>query len=450
MAINPLQGGYVHNPTLEQHQEATREDKPQEIKSQEKPADSPLNNTAVAAQVVQQSGEPIPIQHTHEAAEANITDRDARGEQQQEDEGDEELAATEKKTQKNMQDLEEGLREVAEGIEQLKDLQKSEDGIPPDLEQRLRHISKTGGQLVSDIEEAVRETINSTLAISEEFFQVCVKQLTTIKTNMEDCISDLSKGHMKIPTPEVRDNSTRAQVLRKRKQEFTLLLDGISNLTNSLLEDGETGIKQLLAGREFVETGFAGVNRGEADGFKLIELGFRVIFSSISTINDSTIPFKLQMEQVFKNLSLLPDKLAAELGSKAALGLPEKLAAPLWKASEVSEHYWRSTQGNINAFNATLTKFGKSMEATFEDASKAIMGEGQIAVDCVNEDLGDLKEDVSKTLSSSAANAVDQILKGAEQVEEALDELIATSEKKHKRIKKGSTAKLPSHFNVRL
>jgi hypothetical protein len=133
------------------------------------------------------------------------------------------------------------------------------------------------------------------------------------------------------------------------------------------------------------------------------------------------------------------------------LGLSPRLAAELWQSPERCEQSWRSIQGNLGVLSAALARFGEKIERNFEEAARAVVDEGQVAVDCVNEDLGDIKEDAKQTLSPTAAEAVEQILEGADQVESALDDLVEVGEKKHNTIKRGSVnKKLPSHFNVRL
>jgi hypothetical protein len=356
----------------------------------------------------------------------------------------------EKKTKKSVEDLEKGLEQVAEGIEQLKELSEAEKGVPRGLDDRLQNISVMGQKLVVDIEETVERAVQSMLEVGRAFFNTGVSELTSARITIDEFIGDLTKSQARIPTPEVRDSSPRASALRRNKQEFGRFLELVSQSTNLMLESAETGLRQLLEGNEEIEIGFREVKASQAEGFKKIEEGFRNLFGSINLITDATSLFRVDLEQIFKKLSLLPGQLQTELGSREALGLPERMAAPFWQSTERTEQCWRSVQGNLGLLSASLTSFGSTIEATFEQASRAVVGEGQMAVDCVNTDLKDIKEEAKDALSPSAARAVAQILEGADQVENALDNLTEAGEKKHDTIKRGSTSKLPSHFNVRL
>jgi hypothetical protein len=449
MPVNPLQGGFVPTDAALEHQETTRQDKSQQInKTQEKQFESPVANPA-NTQLVQQPVEPVPVQQSQEAAEANYTDRESQGDGKQE-EDESAVEEMEKKAKKSIGDLQKGLEQVAEGIEQLKELSETEKGVPPGLDQRLQNISQMGQKLVVDIEKTVEQAVDSMLNISRIFFETGVSELTAVRVTIDEFIADMVKRQSRIPTPELRDNSQRAAILRQHKQAFGQYLAALSQSANTMLEDSEAGLRQLLEGNGEIEAGFQEVNNSNSEGFKKIESGFRRLFDSITLLTDATGLFRIDLEQIFKKLAALPEKLQKELGSREALGLPERLSAPLWQSPEKIEQCWRSIQGNLGQLSAAMAQFGSTIENTFEQASKAIIGEGQIAVDCVNTDLGDIKADAMQTLSPSAAQAVTQILEGANNVENALDSLIDTGEKKHDTIKRGSTAKLPSHFNVRL
>lgn len=447
MPVNPLQGGF--NPIALEHQEAAHQETAQQTqKTQQDRQDSPVNN-AQNTQIVQQQGEPIPIQQSQESQQTNYTDRESQGQQQ--DETEAEVEEMEAKTKKSVEDLQRGLEQVADGIEQLKELSQHEKGMPTGLDARLQKISAMGQKLVIDIEQTVEKAIDTMLGVGQSFFEIAVTELTAVRVSIDELIADLVKRQARIPTPEVRDNSAKAQTLRKQKQHLGRLLNDVSDATNVMLEQAEGGLRQLLEGNEAISGGFRMVNNGDADGFKRIEAGFRALFASISVITDATANFRVDVEFFFKGLTLFPDQLQKELGSREALGLPERLSAVIWQSPERVEQCWRALQGNLGVLSAAMAKFGEVIEANFEQAARAVIDEGQVAVDCVNTDLGDIKEEAKQTLSPSAAHAVDQILEGADQVENALDSLVDTGEKKHNTIKRGSVnPKLPSHFNVRL
>lgn len=450
MAINPLAGGYMPQ-ALEHQQETHHQDNQTQTNKTElkQQTESPINNPDMA-QVVQQQGEAIPIQQSHESSDVNYTDREGQG-NQSEEEDQNAVEAMEEKTKKSVEDLQKGLEQVAEGIEQLKELSRTDSGIPKGLDQQLEKIARMGQKLVVEIENTVEKTVINMLTIGENFFTLAVADLTAVRTTIEDFIGDMSKRQMRIPTPEIRDESARAQALRKEKQNFTRLLNAISDSTNLMLESAEGGLHELLSGHSEIRAGFHEINRGEAGGFKKIEAGFRAFFNSVNTITDSVNLFRGENEYIFRELTLLPPQLEKAIGGRAALGLPERLAALLWDSPERVDQCWRTVQGHLGTLSGALLKFGNEMEANFEEASRAVVIEGQEAVDCVNTDLADIKDDVKQTLTPSAAEAVEQIIDGADQVENALDDLIETSESKHETIKRGSVNKrLPSHFNVRL
>lgn len=419
MAINPLQNIYIPpEHTVEHHEQKT--EKPQE--------NLPVQNP-VQAEVVQQQGEPIPIQHSQESAEAKYTDRD-REEGRKQDQDEDDLDGIQKKTQKSMKDLEEGLERVADGIELLKELQQ--EGLPDGLDQRLQHISSTGSRLVVDIEKTVEMAVSSTLAAAHTFFGVSVDQLTSVRLTVDTYLIELASVY------------PAESILKTRKIELEECQKRLIQSTNQLLEAAEEAIHKLLAGRELISSGYETVKQADADGFKAIESGFKMLFASVYEIADRTSTYRREAESLIKHIAELP--IEPTLTNRAKPDIPEIFST----ISDKTEECWREVQGYLARLMTASNLFGNSLEETFETASKAVLGEGQVAVGCVNEDLGDLKDEVKQSLTPSVAHAIDQILDGAEQVEEALDELVTTSKQKHDRIKRGSTAKLPSHFNVRL
>lgn len=427
MAINPL------HPYIPQEHP---------IREQKTEQETPIPNQ-VQAEVVQQPGEPIPIQQSQEAAQTNYTDREQDQKQQQQE--DDDLEATEHKTRKSFQALHKGLEQVADGIQQLRDLQDN-----PSLDERLRHISTTGNRLVADIEQTVKETVDAAVAAGQRFFEVSVAELTAVRVTIDGCLVDIAAAQTRIPTPHISDYSAKAQALRVARSRLTEYASQITEKTNSMLELAEQAICKLLSGQEMIVNGYESVRQGEADGFKVIESGFKKFFASIYELTDCTTVYRQQAENLIRSVAEVPPQLEAAIGGRAALGIPEKMAVALWTNPDKTERCWRQLQGHLSRLTTTNTLFGNTIDEIFEKASKAVLGEGQIAVDCVHEDLGDLKSEAKQSLTPLAARAIDQILEGAEQVEEALDELVATGKQKHDRVKRGSTAKLPSHFNVRL
>lgn len=403
--------------------------------------ETPIPNQ-VQAEVVQQPGEPIPIQQSQEAAQTNYTDREQDEKQQQ---ADDDLEATEDETRKSLQDLRKGLEQVADGIQQLRDLQDNAS-----LDERLRHISTTGNRLVADIEQTVKETVDAAVAAGQSFFEVSVAELTAVRLTMDGCLVDIAAAQARIPTPHINDYSAQAKALRVARSRLTEYASQITEKTNSMLELAEQAICKLLSGQEMIVSGYESVRQGEADGFKVIESGFKKFFASIYEITDCTSVYRQQAENLIRSVAEVPAQLEAAIGGRAALGIPEKMAVALWTNPDKTERCWRQLQGHLSRLTTTSNLFGNTIDEIFEKASKAVLGEGQTAVDCVYEDLGDLKSEAKQSLTPLAARAIDQILEGAEQVEEALDELVATGKQKHNRVKRGSTAKLPSHFNVRL
>ncbi|MCS6885043.1 MAG: hypothetical protein RMM17_01170 [Acidobacteriota bacterium] len=450
MAINPLHNvTYIPQEHVVEHHEATREQRTEQQQKTQQKTDSPtiLQNPA-QAELVQQRNEPIPIQQPQEAPEAKYTDRDdeERRRRQQEEEGND-VEVAEKKTRKSLQDLQAGLEQVAEGIEQLKELKGN---LSAELDERLRHISSTGGKLIEDIEQTVEEAVNTAKMAGKRIFDISVAELTNLRIGVDTHLLAATSAASKIPVPEVRDQSAKAVTLRQARAALSKHTEQVTETTNLMLESAENAIRKLLLGLENIEAGYDIVKKqSNADGFKTIEAGFRTTFAAIVELNDATSTYRQQAEQLFKQsieTVLTLDKVVG----RTQLGLPEKLALALWNYPNHAEECWRNLQGHLAQVAIAVAKFGNTIETTFEQASRAVLGEGQIAVDCVNEDLGDLKDDVKQSLTPSAAKAIDQILEGAEKVEAALDELVDTGKKKHDTIKRGSTAKLPSHFNVRL
>jgi hypothetical protein len=449
MSVNRLGGGFSPAEIAREHQQVNQQQNTQQAKNENKLTDPSLQ-TPEMAQFIQQQGEVVPIQHSQESQEARYTDRESEGGKQEQDDP-ESVEEMEEKTKKSVQDLQEGLQQVAEGIEQLKELSHTEVGIPKGLDERLQKISHMGQKLVVDIEQTVEKAVSEMLTIGDVLFNSTVTELVTIRSTIDDFIADMSKRQSRIPTPDLRDNSSRAVSLRKAKQNFGQGLTTISNITNSMLETAEEIIRQLLAALDDVRAGFEQINNAEADGFKKVEAGFRTLFASLISIMDVTSQFRNDLEAALPQLASVTDILQKDLGSREALGLPAKMSATLWQSPERVEQCWRSIQGNLGSLSATLISCGKSIEANFEEASLEVIDEGQIAVTTVNKDLGGIKNEVKDTFSPSAAHAVEQILEGADQVEGALGDLVKVSEKKHKTIKRGSVSKkLPAHFNVRL
>lgn len=449
MSVNRLGGGFSPVEIAREHQQVNQQQNTQQAKNENKLTDPSLQ-TPEMAQFIQQQGEVIPIQQSQESQEARYTDRESQGGKQDQDDP-ESVEEMEEKTKKSVQDLQDGLQQVAEGIEQLKELSHTEAGIPKGLDERLQKISHMGQKLVVDIEQTVEKAVTEMLTIGDTLFNTTVTELVTIRSTVDDFIADMGKRQTRIPTPDLRDNSPRAVALRKAKQTFGQGLTNTSSITNSMLETSEDVIRQLLAGLDDVRAGFDQINNAEADGFKKVEAGFRSLFASLISIMDITNQFRNELEATLSQLALVTESLQKDLGNREALGLPAKMSATLWQSPERIEQCWRGVQGNLGTLSATLISCGKLIEANFEEASREVIDEGQIAVTSVNTDLGDIKGDVRETFSASAAHAVEQILEGADQVEEALEDLVQVSEKKHNTIKRGSVSKkLPTHFNVRL
>lgn len=445
MAVNL--GGFnpIHHESIHQTQQSQQTNKTETQKN-----DSPVNNPEMA-QLVHQQGEAIPVQQSQESAEAKYTDRESQGGNSSQEEEAESVEEMEKKTKKNIDDLQNGLTQVADGIEQLKDLSQSEKGMPKDLDQRLQKISRMGQRLVVDIERTVQKAVSSMINVGQQLFTISVAELTNTRITVDEFIADMVKRQAKIPTPDVRDQGNRAKALRYAKDSISKALADISQDTNSMLASAEGEIAQLIGGVEEINVGFAEVNKGQADGFKKIEAGFRALFASLIGLTDTTSLFRNQLFPAIKSLSTITIDLEKSLGNRAALGMSEKMSAILWQTPERVDLCWRTIQGYLGNLTTAITKLGRTIEANFEEAAQAVMGQGQVAVDTVNTDLGGIKQDVKNTMSSSAVAAVEQILEGADQVEGALDDLIEASQSKHKNIKRGSVnKKLPSHFNVRL
>jgi hypothetical protein len=449
MSINRVGGGYSPMEIAREQQQVNQQQNTQQAKNETKLNDPNLQN-ADMAQLIQHQGEAVPIQQSQESAEARYTDRESEGGKQGQDDP-ESIEEMEEKTKKSVQDLQDGLEQVAEGIEQLKELSQSENGIPKGLDDRLQKISQMGQKLVVDIEKTVEMAVTEMLTIGDNLFNTTVTELVAIRSVIDDFLVDMNKRQSRIPTPDVRDQSPRAVSLRKGKKNFNQELTNVSNVTNLMLETSENSIRLLLDSLENIRQGFAEINNANADGFKKIETGFRDLFSSLIDLMNTTEQFRSELETTMGNLSSVPEVLEKDLGSREALGVPAKMSSILWQAPDRVDQCWRAIQGNLGTLSATMLSCGKLIEANFEEAAKAVIDEGQIAVDCVNEDLGDIKGEVKDTFSTSAAHAVEQILEGADQVEEALGDLVQVSEKKHNSIKRGSVSKkLPAHFNVRL
>jgi hypothetical protein len=288
------------------------------------------------------------------------------------------------------------------------------------------------------------------ISVSEGFFIIAVKELTALRITISEFVSDMEKRQSRIPTPEIKDHSRRAEILRKQKQYLRENITSLCQAVNALLETSEIALSELLKANGQINQGFDQVVHYRAEGFKEIEMGFRLLFSAVTTVTDTIKILRIKLQPTFKNLALFPEQLQTALGSRAALGIPERLAMPLWQSAELVEQCHRSLQRHLSILSAALTKFGNIIEINFEQAARAVVGQGQVAVDRVNTDLGDLKVTVEGILSPAAAQAIAQILAGASEVEVALDNLTEVSEQKHNTIKRGSTAKLPSHFNVKL
>ena len=448
MSINRV-GGYSPVEIAREQQQVNQQQNTQQVKNETKLNDPNLQS-ADMTQLIQHQGEAIPIQQSQETAEARYTDRESEGDKQEQDDP-ETVEEMEEKTKKSVQDLQDGLEQVAEGIEQLKELSQTESGIPRGLDDRLQKISKMGQKLVVDIEKTVDRAVTEMLTIGDSLFKTTVTELVTMRGVIDDFLSDMNRRQTRIPTPDVRDQSTRALSLRKAKQSFSQGLTNVSNATNLMLEAAESSIHQLLGSLDDIRGGFDQVNNANADGFKKIEGGFRSLFASLIDLMSTTELFRSDLELILNNLSLVTERLESDLGSREALGLPAKMAITLWQTPERVDQCWRSIQGNLGVLSANMFSSGKMIEANFEEASREVIDEGQIAVDCVGQDLGDIKDDVKETFSASTAYAVEQILEGADHVEEALGDLVQVSEKKHNSIKRGSVSKkLPAHFNVRL
>jgi hypothetical protein len=448
MSINRV-GGYSPVEIAREHQQVNQQQNTQQVKNETKLNDPNLQN-AEMTQLIQHQGEVIPIQQSQETAETRYTDRESQeGKQEQDD--PESIEEMEKKTKKSVQDLQDGLEQVAEGIEQLKELSQSESGIPKGLDDRLQKISQMGQKLVVDIEQTVERAVTEMLSIGDSLFKTTVTELVAMRGIIDDFLADMNKRQGRIPTPDVRDQSIRAISLRKAKQNFSQGLTNTSNVTNLLLETAEGSIHKLLASLDDIRGGFDQVNSAEADGFKRIEAGFRSLFASLIDLMSATEQFRDNLELTLNNLSLVTETLQNDLSNREALGLPAKMANILWQTPERVDQCWRAVQGNLGTLSANMLSCGKMIEANFEEAAREVIDEGQIAVDCVSQDLGDIKGDVKETFSASTAHAVEQILEGADHVEEALGDLVQVSEKKHNSIKRGSVSKkLPTHFNVRL
>lgn len=445
MSVNRIQGGYS---PIEIAREQQQQQNVQQNKN-EKLNDPNLQNPDMA-QLVHQQGEAVPVQQSQESQEARYTDRESEG-GKSDQEDPESVEEMEEKTQKSVQDLQDGLQQVSEGIEQLKELSQTNTGIPKGLDERLQKISHMGQKLVVDIEETVERAVTEMLNIGNMLFNSTVTELVAIRGVIDEFMLDMNKRQSRIPTPDVRDNSVRALALRKSKQNFSQNLANISNVTNLMLETAEGSIHLLLGSLDDIRAGFDQVNSGEADGFKTVERGFRALFTSLMNIMDTTSLFRNDLEVALQQLAFVPEQLEKDLGNRQTLGIPEKMSAILWQTPEKVDQCWRSIQGNLGLLGATLINCGKLIEANFEEASREVIDEGQLAVNSVNADLGDIKDEVKDTFSPSAAQAVEQILEGADQVEEALEDLVTVSERKHKNIKRGSVnKKLPAHFNVRL
>lgn len=448
MSINRV-GGYSPVEIAREQQQINQQQNTQQVKNETKLNDPNLQN-ADMTQLIQHQGEAVPIQQSQETAETRYTDREQEGGKQEQDDP-ESVEQMEEKTKKSVQDLQEGLEQVAEGIEQLKELSQTESGIPKGLDDRLQKISQMGQKLVVDIEQTVERAVTEMLNIGDSLFQTTVTELMAMRGVIDDFLADMNKRQSRIPTPNVREQSPRALSLRKAKQNFSQGLTNVSNITNLMLEMSEASIHQLLASLDDIRGGFAQVNNADADGFKRIEAGFRSLFTSLIDLMNTTEQFRGDLEVTFNNLSLVTDTLQSDLGNREALGLPAKMSVILWQTPDRVDQCWRSIQGNLGTLSATMFSSGKMIEANFEEAAREVIDEGQIAVDCVSQDLGDIKGDVKETFSASAAHAVEQILEGADHVEEALGDLVQVSEKKHNSIKRGSVSKkLPAHFNVRL
>lgn len=448
MSINRVGGGYSPVEIAREQQQVNQQQNTQQVKNETKLNDPNLQN-ADMAQLIQHQGEAVPIQQSQESAETRYTDRESEGGKQEDD--PESIEEMEEKTKKSVQDLQDGLEQVAEGIEQLKELSHTESGIPKGLDEQLQKISQMGQKLVVDIEKTVEFAVTEMLTIGDNLFNTTVTELVAIRSLVDDFLADMNKRQSRIPTPDVRDKSSRAESLRKGKQNFSQALTNVSNTTNLMLETAEGSIHQLLASLDEIRGGFNDVNNAEANGFKRIEAGFRSLFASLIDLMSTTDQFRNNLELVLSNLAIVPEILQKDLGSREALGLPAKMSSILWQTPDKVEQCWRSIQGNLGTLSAVMFNCGKMIEANFEEAARAVIDEGQIAVDCVNQDLGDIKDEVKETFSPSAAHAVEQILEGADHVEEALGDLVQVSEKKHNTIKRGSVSKkLPAHFNVRL
>lgn len=448
MSINRV-GGYSPIEIAREQQQVNQQQNTQQVKNETKLNDPNLQN-ADMAQLIQHQGEAVPIQQSQESAEARYTDRESEGGKQEQDDP-ESIEEMEERTKKSVQDLQDGLEQVAEGIEQLKELSHSESGIPKGLDDRLQKISQMGQRLVVDIEKTVEFAVREMLTIGDNLFNTTVNELVAIRSAIDNFLPDMNKRQSRIPTPDTRDQSSRAKSLRTGKEAFSQALTSVSDITNSMLETAEGAIHQLLGSLDEIRGGFADVNNADANGFRRIETGFRTLFSSLIDLMNITEQFRSELEIALSNLASIPETLQKNLGSREALGLPAKMSAILWQTPDRVDQCWRAIQGNLGTLSATMFSCGKLIEANFEEAARAVIDEGQIAVEAVNQDLGDIKGEVKDTFSPSAAHAVEQILEGADHVEEALGDLVQVSEKKHNSIKRGSISKkLPAHFNVRL
>ncbi|MEW6729980.1 MAG: hypothetical protein AB1489_01465 [Acidobacteriota bacterium] len=443
MPLNPLQGAFIPTDTALERQEFQDQGI---AKPQDNLYDVPVNSTNSI--LLQQTNESLPTQNTQQTGLANYTDRESQGDNTDEEENA--VEAMEEKTKKNVKTLQKGLDQIFGGVENLRWANQTDSSIVEALDEKKQNISNVAQKLLAQIEKTLKEAVSTMFNSGQNFFDTAVTELTALRTTLDEFVVDMSKRQGRIPTPEVRDHSTRASVLRQYKQDLGNLLIAITEAANQLLEQAEDGLRQLLAGNDLISTGFNDVSSGIADGFKSIETGFRLILASVATITDATLLFRAQLGPIFKKLDLFPTQLQTDLGSRAALGIPERIAAPLWQSAERSEQCWRTLQGHLGALSGEMGKFGDTIEASFEQAARTVMGDGKLTVECVNSDLGDLKANVEELLSSSAGKVVVQILEGVDQVETAIGGLVETSEQKHNTIKRGSTAKLPSHFNVRL